>query len=273
MRVKGDDGDQRRRRYLHRRRDRRGLRRPPRHLRRPTSRTRPICRRCSAGPTQRRRLEVWANGDYPHDAERAREFGAQGIGLCRTEHMFFQQDRLPIVQGMILAEDDAARQARPGPPAPRPDGGLPRHPARHERPAGGHPPDRPAAARVPALAGRPAGRGRPSCACAATIPTELARKEEPAGAGRGDARAEPHAGPARHPPGHHLPGDRRDAGASHRHGDVRAGERGGRRPAGDHGAAGRPRQRDAPRARAVRDRRAARSRRSTAPTSTSRSAR
>ena len=49
-----------------------------------------------------RRLQVWANADYPRDAERARAFGAQGIGLCRTEHMFFEQDRLPTVQRMIL---------------------------------------------------------------------------------------------------------------------------------------------------------------------------
>ncbi|HKC72730.1 MAG TPA: pyruvate, phosphate dikinase, partial [Chloroflexota bacterium] len=59
---------------------------------------------------ERRRLEVWANGDYPADAVLAREFGAQGIGLCRTEHMFFQQDRLPIVQEMILTRDEATRQ-------------------------------------------------------------------------------------------------------------------------------------------------------------------
>jgi len=59
----------------------------------------------------KRRMEVWANGDYPQDATRAREFGAQGIGLCRTEHMFFQQERLPIVQEMILAKDEATRQS------------------------------------------------------------------------------------------------------------------------------------------------------------------
>jgi len=57
-----------------------------------------------------RRLQVWANGDYPHDAVRAREFGAQGIGLCRTEHMFMQQERLPIVQKMILAADEKERR-------------------------------------------------------------------------------------------------------------------------------------------------------------------
>ncbi len=52
-----------------------------------------------------RDLGVQANADYPRDAERARRFGAEGIGLCRTEHMFFEQDRLPIVQAMIMAKD------------------------------------------------------------------------------------------------------------------------------------------------------------------------
>ena len=56
-----------------------------------------------------RRLGVWANADYPADAERARSYGAEGIGLCRTEHMFFQTDRLPVVQRMILAKTDAVR--------------------------------------------------------------------------------------------------------------------------------------------------------------------
>jgi len=50
-----------------------------------------------------RRLGVRANGDTPDDAAKAREFGAEGIGLCRTEHMFMAQDRLPVVQEMILA--------------------------------------------------------------------------------------------------------------------------------------------------------------------------
>jgi len=57
-----------------------------------------------------RTLGVWANADYPRDAERARKFGAEGIGLCRTEHMFFEEDRLPIVQKMILAKTDEERQ-------------------------------------------------------------------------------------------------------------------------------------------------------------------
>ena len=57
-----------------------------------------------------RRLQVWANADYPRDAERARRFGAQGIGLCRTEHMFFETERLPYVQKMILAKTEKERQ-------------------------------------------------------------------------------------------------------------------------------------------------------------------
>ncbi|HSQ03848.1 MAG TPA: pyruvate, phosphate dikinase, partial [Burkholderiales bacterium] len=56
-----------------------------------------------------RRLGVWANADYPRDAERARKFGAEGIGLCRTEHMFFEAERLPIVQSMILARTEEER--------------------------------------------------------------------------------------------------------------------------------------------------------------------
>jgi pyruvate,orthophosphate dikinase len=58
-----------------------------------------------------RSLGVRANADTPADAERARGFGAEGIGLCRTEHMFFGETRLPVVQEMILAEDETARRA------------------------------------------------------------------------------------------------------------------------------------------------------------------
>ena len=58
-----------------------------------------------------RRLGVWANADYPKDAQRARRYGAQGIGLCRTEHMFFETERLPIVQEMIMATSKARRMS------------------------------------------------------------------------------------------------------------------------------------------------------------------
>lgn len=54
-------------------------------------------------------LQVWANADYPKDAQRARSYGAKGIGLCRTEHMFFEPERLPVVQRMILAESEEER--------------------------------------------------------------------------------------------------------------------------------------------------------------------
>jgi pyruvate,orthophosphate dikinase len=58
-----------------------------------------------------RRLRVRANADTPEDAAKAREFGAEGIGLCRTEHMFMAPDRLPVVQEMILASNEQARRA------------------------------------------------------------------------------------------------------------------------------------------------------------------
>jgi pyruvate,orthophosphate dikinase len=57
-----------------------------------------------------RRLGVRTNADTPEDAKQAREFGAQGIGLCRTEHMFMQQDRLPHVRAMIMAETREERE-------------------------------------------------------------------------------------------------------------------------------------------------------------------
>ncbi len=61
------------------------------------------------GPT--RGLEVWANADKPKDAALARKLGARGIGLARTEHMFFEPERLPIMREMILAETEAERRA------------------------------------------------------------------------------------------------------------------------------------------------------------------
>jgi pyruvate,orthophosphate dikinase len=58
-----------------------------------------------------RRLKVRANADNPEDAIRAREFGAEGIGLCRTEHMFFGDERLPVMQEMILADREPERRS------------------------------------------------------------------------------------------------------------------------------------------------------------------
>jgi pyruvate, orthophosphate dikinase len=58
----------------------------------------------------RGKFGIRANADIPRDAKVARQFGAEGIGLCRTEHMFFAEDRLPHVQAMILADDEKTRR-------------------------------------------------------------------------------------------------------------------------------------------------------------------
>jgi pyruvate,orthophosphate dikinase len=57
-----------------------------------------------------RRMKVRTNAETPHDAQTARDFGAEGIGLCRTEHMFFDAARITAVRQMILAEDEAGRR-------------------------------------------------------------------------------------------------------------------------------------------------------------------
>ena len=61
-----------------------------------------------------RRMRVRANADTPAQAKQARSFGAEGIGLCRTEHMFFDEDRLPVMREMILASTVAEREAALG---------------------------------------------------------------------------------------------------------------------------------------------------------------
>ncbi len=68
-------------------------------------------REITAWADEIRRLRVRANADTPEDAERARGFGAEGIGLCRTEHMFMSEERLPSVRRMILASEEADRLA------------------------------------------------------------------------------------------------------------------------------------------------------------------
>ena len=104
----------------------------------------------------KRRLAVRTNADTPHDSEVARNFGAEGIGLCRTEHMFFEGDRIVAVREMILASDEAGRRQALAKlkPIQRLDfegiftamDGLP----------GNHPPARPTAARVLASRASPA---------------------------------------------------------------------------------------------------------------------
>lgn len=68
-------------------------------------------RRLLGWADQYRRLGIYTNADYPQDARRARDYGAEGVGLCRTEHMFFQEERLPIVQAMILSEPNSEQEA------------------------------------------------------------------------------------------------------------------------------------------------------------------
>src|SRR6185312_11358492 len=58
-----------------------------------------------------RKLKVRANADIPRDAKTARAFGAEGIGLCRTEHMFFAEDRIEHMRTMILADNEKDRRA------------------------------------------------------------------------------------------------------------------------------------------------------------------
>jgi len=81
----------------------------------PTIEARNLNRHPAAGAILRwadefRRLQVWANADYPRDARKALENGAQGVGLCRTEHMFMESERLPIVQAMIMANNTKLRE-------------------------------------------------------------------------------------------------------------------------------------------------------------------
>ncbi|MET0747381.1 MAG: pyruvate, phosphate dikinase [Rhizobium sp.] len=67
--------------------------------------------RIMAWADRTRRMAVRTNADTPADARAARAFGAEGIGLCRTEHMFFEGDRIHVMREMILAEDEAGRRA------------------------------------------------------------------------------------------------------------------------------------------------------------------
>ena len=107
-----------------------------------------------------RKLKIRANADIPRDAKQARMFGAEGIGLCRTEHMFFAEDRIEHMRTMILAKDEKTRRTalKKLLPMQRADfAGLFKA---MEVAAGDHPPARSAAARVPAEARRSAGSDR-----------------------------------------------------------------------------------------------------------------
>jgi pyruvate, orthophosphate dikinase len=92
-------------------------------------------------------MKVRANAETPLDARAARGFGAEGIGLCRTEHMFFEGDRIIAVREMILADDEAGRSKRAGQAvADAAQADFVGAVRDHAGPAGDHPPARSAAA-------------------------------------------------------------------------------------------------------------------------------
>ena len=135
----------------------------------------------SAGPTRSGASGVWTNADKPEEAAQARSYGAQGIGLCRTEHMFREGERLEIVRDAILVAFQATRakervaagetldadereavaplRRRDGQARGAPAGRLRGHLRGDGRPAGRHPAHRPAAPRVPAQPRGAAGQG------------------------------------------------------------------------------------------------------------------
>ena len=121
----------------------------------------------------RGKFGVRANADIPRDAKAARLFGAEGIGLCRTEHMFFAEDRIPHMQAMILARDEKIPHEGAAQTAAHAAQGF-RGPVHgHGRIPGGDPHARSSAARIPAQARRPDGGSRPS----SLTPTSKARRK------------------------------------------------------------------------------------------------
>ena len=105
-----------------------------------------------------RQLRVRVNADTPADAHRGRDFGAEGIGLCRTEHMFFDGDRLIAMREMIVAQDTAGRKRALAKLLPMQRVGLRGHLPRDGGLPGHHPAARPATARIPAQGARARSR-------------------------------------------------------------------------------------------------------------------
>ena len=127
-----------------------------------------------------RRLKVRANADTPNDARVAVRFGAEGIGLCRTEHMFFDEDRIRAVREMILADDEKTPARRARQAAADAARRFRRAVRDHGRPAGDDPPARSAAARIPAAyrGGDRRGRRRDGRRSEASSPTAPASSHE-----------------------------------------------------------------------------------------------
>ena len=168
-------------------------------------------------------LKVRTNADTPHDSGVARAFGAQGIGLCRTEHMFFEGERISAVRQMILSEDLEGRKKALAKilPMQREDFvGIFR-----------------------AMAGLPVTHPHPGPALARVPARDINDNKEISRAGQGNGRetrpdqekdrlpgrVQPHAGNPRLPPGHQLSRDHRDAGPGHLRGRLPGWPREGKR--------------------------------------------
>ena len=162
-----------------------------------------------------RQLRVRVNADTPADAHRGRDFGAEGIGLCRTEHMFFDGERLSAMREMIVAQDHQGRERRAGEAAADAAGRLRGHLPRDGGLSGHHPAARPAAPRVPAQG---AGGDRKPRHRAGDSGGSAPGCDRPAG------RGEPHAGASGLPPRHHLSRDHSHAGAGDLRGRLHRGE-------------------------------------------------
>ena len=207
---------------------------------------------CSSGPTSSAGSACARTPTRPRTPRKAREFGAEGIGLCRTEHMFMAADRQPKMRAMIMADDEDERRAALDELLPLQQRGL-RGPVRGDGRAAGHDPAaRPAAARVPP---EPAGPARArSSARGSRTPTTSTSSSSMLDARRGDPRGEPDARHARLPAGDPPPRDLRDAGRGDHARRRRACERGAAAPR-DHDPARRLRARARDHARARRPRR------------------
>ncbi len=161
---------------------------------------------------QVRKLGVRANADTPRDAETARNFGAEGIGLCRTEHMFFEKDRILAVREMILADDEAGRRRALAKILPMQRADFTRL---FEIMAG-----LPVTIRLldPPLHEFLPHEDKEAVEVAVSLGVPL---EKLKGRDRGAAGGQPDARLSRLPPRHPLPGNHRNAGARHLRGSRR----------------------------------------------------
>ena len=184
-----------------------------------------------------RRMGVRANADQPDQAELAYAFGARGIGLCRTEHMFFGEGRIPIVQRMILADNEADRRKALNELLPlQRDDFYGVFKGMHGQPVTIRTIDPPLHEFLPKREElmveivKLEGQGKTG--------SDLNGEARAAAEGRAAARIQPDARAPWCPPRHHVPGNHRDADAGHHRSGVRAGPGGHQGRSGNHDSAG-----------------------------------